>query len=76
MAQLPSVEWLRQHALPERPPGLSFVWDAGMEHYNNEDLPADLNVPQTASGRDWYNDVCLVRDAVGAHVGYAVCGYS
>ncbi|HNK84065.1 MAG TPA: T9SS type A sorting domain-containing protein [Flavobacteriales bacterium] len=47
-----------------------------MEHYNNEDLPADLNVPQTASGRDWYNDVCLVRDAVGAHVGYAVCGYS
>ena len=75
-AQLPSVEWLREHALAERPPGMSFPWNTGTQQYDILDLPASFNVPQSASGRDWYNDVCLVRDETGEHVAYAVCGYS
>ena len=75
-AQLPSVEWLREHAVPERPPGLSYIWNSGTQQYDFQTLPLNTNVPQAESSIDWFNDVCLVRDANGVHIGYAVAGYS
>ncbi|MBK9759188.1 MAG: T9SS type A sorting domain-containing protein [Flavobacteriales bacterium] len=75
-AQVPAVEWLKEHALAERPPGLSYIWNPTTLLYEYPSLPFSDVVPQSASGIDWFNDVCLVRNASGEHIGYAVAGYS
>jgi hypothetical protein len=75
-AQLPAVEWLKEQALGERPPGIGYIWNPGTLQYDYPTVPSSLTVPQAESGIDWFNDVCVVRNANGAQIGYAVAGYS
>ena len=77
-AQLPGIQWQRVEALGERPPGRDFTWNNDDPPTYSASAPQPLNtaVPPGESGVDWYNDVCLVRDDLGAHIGYAVAGFS
>lgn len=76
-AQLPDLDWIEVRALAERPQGDQFTWDGiAPDNYFSTPVPFINNVPQSDSGVDWFNSVCLVRDSQGNHVGYAVAGYS
>ncbi|MCC6578159.1 MAG: T9SS type A sorting domain-containing protein [Flavobacteriales bacterium] len=77
-AQLPGVQWQRIKALTERPEGTlySYITNSTPVSYNPMSVPLSTSVDPEDSGLDWFNDVCLVRDANGEHIGYAVAGYS
>ncbi|MBL8009845.1 MAG: T9SS type A sorting domain-containing protein [Flavobacteriales bacterium] len=78
MAQVPGVQWQTIKALGERPEGTTYTYNTGSfpVSYNASAQTLSTTVDPADSGIDWFNDVCLVRDANGDHVGYAVAGYS